>query len=525
VSGDGLDVAEQRLPAASTLALAVLGGGQARWLNDLGAMPGIATPRPAAGSIRAVLSAPLRSEGRTIGVLEAYGGERAAFGPEEAGLLSAFADATSIALDKTRAHEEIQRLLDAVQAREVELTAQNDELVAQAEQIQAQNEELASREAEFARLYESSQRQAAQMRAIIDATGDAIMVVDAHQHVSAVNPAFESLTGYTAADLTGHPCQFLLQAAKEDGQFLCASTCPFLHEKGDVLPAVDATVMTRDGRQVWVNVVYGPIYDVNGRPAAVVHAIRDISARRELERQKDEFLSTVAHDLKSPLTSIKGFAQLLRRRVAQRGGARDETQGLEVIENQTDRVADMVNHLLDLTRIQMGRLEIRHEPVALTQLAQRVVAQLQITTSGHELSVEAGKDDEVVGLWDAGYVERVLRNLVDNAVKYSPEGGKVTVLVQRTGGEALVAVRDEGIGIDKESLGKVFERYFRSPDARRGPQGLGLGLYVTKSLVEAHGGRIWVESALGWGSTFYFTLPLDRTSPQEHDSPTPPRSG
>lgn len=439
-----------------------------------------------------------------------------------------------------------QQLLEAqneeIQAQTEELSTQNEEIQAQAEELRAQNEalaehqrELAAKNAaveranrELARLYEVSRQQEARMRAIIEATADGLMVVDEQQRVVAVNPALEAITGFGHADLVGRTCKYLLATHTPEGQLICDTTCPFIHPAGLCPRSVDARVVTRDGRQVWVNVAYGVIYGPHGRPETVVHAVRDISARKELERQKDEFLSIVAHDLRNPLTAIKGHAQLLSHRARQEENRQDDLKRLQAIDAQVGRMVDLIGRLLDLTRIQMGRLELQLEPTDLVDLAQRVVEQAQLTTDRHQLllAVEVGS---LVGTWDRMYVERILVNLVDNALKYSPAGGQIRVNLQGAiatdgggswpGGLApcppaglpqwvVVSVADQGPGIAPEDQARLFERYYRAAGTQHRVRGLGLGLYITKGLVEAHGGQVWVESALGQGATFGCALPL-----------------
>jgi len=221
--------------------------------------------------------------------------------------------------ENERVTAQLRALVQDLSEKQELLESQNEELLSQAEEIQVQNDELFEHQRELerknaqieqanqelARLFELSQQQEARMRAIVDSTADGIMVVDGEHRVFTVNPALELLIGYYAEDLVGRTCKYLLDAHKGDGGYICESACPFLHPMGVGPSGVDATVTTRDGQQVWVNVAYGPIYGADGRVTAVVHAIRDISARKEVERLKDEFLGMVAHDLRTPLTSIR----------------------------------------------------------------------------------------------------------------------------------------------------------------------------------------------------------------------------
>jgi len=242
---------------------------------------------------------------------------------------------------------------------------------------------------------------------------------------------------------------------------------------------------------------------------------RLVRARAEAEaslRVRDETLAAISHDLRTPLTSIRAIAQLLKRRIA-RGMAipPDELdERLGRMEEQTVLMARMIDDLLDVARLEAGRpLELRREPCDLVALARRSVADVQRTTDRHRLRVVTG-DGEMVGQLDCQRLERVLLNLLTNAVKYSPDGGDVEVGVTRTGPVAVLAVRDSGIGIPAADLPHVFERFYRASNVGDQQRGTGLGLAAVQQIVEQHGGGISVASESGAGSTFTVRLPLDQ---------------
>ena len=219
------------------------------------------------------------------------------------------------------------------------------------------------------------------------------------------------------------------------------------------------------------------------------------------EQRRWDFVSFVSHELKNPLTSIRGFAQQMRRR------GEYSAEALDVILVQADRLDRLIDDLLDVSRLEAGRLRLRPRDVDLNVLVGQAVEQARALTRLHALTVVS--NGPVVGRWDADRLEQVMQNLLSNAIKYSPDGGEVLVEVGRREDEARVTVSDEGIGIEPDQLERVFERFYRAEDERaHGAQGMGIGLYVTRALVEAHGGRIWAESEAGRGSTFGFTLPL-----------------
>jgi signal transduction histidine kinase/GAF domain-containing protein len=247
-------------------------------------------------------------------------------------------------------------------------------------------------------------------------------------------------------------------------------------------------------------------------PAAIV-VHQDVTALKAAEQLKDEFISIAAHELRTPLAILSGFVQTLLNQTARGKGpplAEWQQQSLQGIDLATARLVDLAEDLLDVTRVQAGRLELQREPTDLVALARRVMARRQLTTKRHTLTLLTVLAHLVVHA-DPRRIEQVLSNLIGNAIKYSPEGGaiEVTLRADNETGEALLSVRDRGIGIPMHEQAQVFGRFARAGNAQAyGIRGAGLGLYLCRELVEAHGGRIWLESAEGQGSTFFVALPL-----------------
>jgi signal transduction histidine kinase len=245
--------------------------------------------------------------------------------------------------------------------------------------------------------------------------------------------------------------------------------------------------------------------------ALVVH--QDVSALKETEYLKDEFIGVVAHELRNPLGALKGFADMLTYQTAHGKGpalAEWQREALEEIEQATTRLDKLTEDLLDVTRLQAGRLALSRKPTDLVSLARQQVRQAQMSTERHILSFETSLSSLVVEI-DRGRIEQVLSNLLSNAVKYSPQGGpiEVTLRAEAEPRAALLSVRDQGIGIPVREQARLFGRFVRAENARATEiAGTGLGLYLSRELVEQHGGHLWFESAEGAGSTFYLTLPL-----------------
>ncbi|HEV2656565.1 MAG TPA: ATP-binding protein [Ktedonobacteraceae bacterium] len=247
-------------------------------------------------------------------------------------------------------------------------------------------------------------------------------------------------------------------------------------------------------------------------PAAlVVH--QDVTALKDAERLKDEFIGIAAHELRTPLAILKGFAQTLIVQTARGKGPELndwQMEALQGIDQATIRMVELIDDLLDVTRLQAGRLELHIEPVDIVAMLQRILKRQQITTEQHTLSLLTPLEHLVVQV-DPRRMEQVLNNLINNAIKYSPIGGNVEVTIEEDAARqvAIVSVRDFGIGIPVEQQARVFGRFVRADNARaHGIGGTGLGLYLCRELVERHGGRIWFESQEEEGSTFHITLPL-----------------
>jgi two-component system, cell cycle sensor histidine kinase PleC len=240
---------------------------------------------------------------------------------------------------------------------------------------------------------------------------------------------------------------------------------------------------------------------------------------KQLDHEKDEFISIVSHELKNPLASIKGYASLLQRRARKDSALESAVKGLEVIEQQVNRMSLLLDQLRDVSQIGMDRFMIDAEPLDIVELTQRIALDMQTTTTNHQFELDV-PDAPLMTEADEFRMSQVLGNLISNAIKYSPSGGKIDITVRRTddpphrplelsrGNWALVAVTDRGIGIPKEVQSRLFERFYRAPNTKGKISGMGLGLYITREIIQRHGGYMWLESVEGKGSTFGVALRL-----------------
>jgi signal transduction histidine kinase len=262
-----------------------------------------------------------------------------------------------------------------------------------------------------------------------------------------------------------------------------------------------------EGREVWLSMTG------YGFPGGTVYAFRDVTDERRLEEWQSEFIATISHEIRTPMASIYGAAQTLRRSDVDIG---DETREslLDVIYDEADRLARLVENILVTTRLQAERLEFLQSAVDAVDVAESVIRSLAgHAPEGVTLELDRPAAPPLV-VADADKLRHVLRNLVENAIKYSPEGSRIVVRLIPQERHLRIAVQDEGLGIPPHERAQIFERFYRvGAHARRGIAGTGLGLYISRELVRRMHGRIWVTSEEGEGSTFYIELPL--VDPQE----------
>jgi two-component system sensor histidine kinase VicK len=304
--------------------------------------------------------------------------------------------------------------------------------------------------------------------------------------------------------------------AEEDG-WLAASRClaervqdpSTVQEEGYRLMAVpvlgDAVFVTaRAGERPFSQEEQQVITNFAYQVGVAADNARLFDAQQEALKVKDQFLSIVSHELRTPLTTIKGYAQMLGRKL---DGDDEGQRFANTIDAQTGRLSRLVDDLLDVTRFTRGQFELTRERMNIVPVLRDVVQRFRLVAPRHsfEFELDPGPAE---GYWDHDRLEQVMNNLVSNAIKYSPDGGTITVGTRHDNGTIVVAVRDQGIGIPEEDQEHLFERFFRGKAEKADIKGLGLGLYVTRRIVEAHGGVIAVSSKPDEGSEFSFSLPL-----------------
>lgn len=355
------------------------------------------------------------------------------------------------------------------------------------------------------------------LRATFDSIAEGVIVVDLNKRVTAFNKRFLDIWGLTEEMMVDRDAERVLVRAASGVKHPEWFTSR-IRERFEPSEQVDVeTVELLDGRilerkslpQRMGRTIIGRVWsyrEVTAERRADAERERLLRDAQEAIRVRDDFLSIAAHELKTPLTPLKLHLQMLRRQGAEDDGA--PARHVDKSLMQVSRLTGLVNDLLDTSRIQEGRLTLKHGPVVLQELAQDVVSEMRLSSAHHRVEYEA-PDAPLVVLGDVDRLAQVLVNLMENAFKYSPSGGTVRVRMAREDCHAHVCVQDEGIGIPRDQQELLFERFFRARNAPiSGFGGLGLGLYICRDIVERHGGRLWVESELGHGSTFHFTVPL-----------------
>lgn len=296
---------------------------------------------------------------------------------------------------------------------------------------------------------------------------------------------------------------------------------PLPHPEPIAVRSLASTPVEEAGRRVGVLEIYSDVLHsftsdqielLSTLGAAASIALTNASLfeqQQEALRVRDEFITRASHELRTPLTTIRGLVDLLIRR-EQRGLSAD-LKALAIVKDQLKRMTTMINDLLDVANLSEGHLEIQPEHTDITAIARGVIAQVHDLSPRHQIQLDA--PERLIGYWDPHRLDQLLAKLISNAVKYSPGGGKVLVEIKPEGGNVHVTVRDFGIGIPEEDQSRLFKRFARASNVgSRRFSGMGLGLSISKEIVELHGGRIWVESRREQGSTFHFVLPLEAPS-------------
>jgi len=464
---------------------------------DLDAPDDLASPSSEIPSVATrigdFLNIPLTVESRIIGILSLFDEHEGTFDTDLLQLTTMIADYAAVALENVRLRERERALWD---------------------------------EAEHERH---------RLELIISSMAEGLLITNAQGAITSLNSSAQHLFALAEVDLRQKPptllrhlaattrVNWLLDFAEIVDQALAGNVV--LH-KELIAGAIGETV------PITLSISAAPLYDANQtvmRPIGVVAVLNDITSIKQIEKLKDEFVSIVSHELRTPLTAIKGYTQHLIRRIERRlREARQKQQStgplvelpesydlrsLNIVQSETEHLERLVSDLLDLSRVQWGELDLQYTSFYLADVLTERVRLAQVSAEQHAIYLDIQTQDSRI-VADQLRIGQVFGNILDNAIKFSPPGKQVKVKLQEQDDEYLISVIDQGIGVSPESFDHIFERFYRIRNfASRQYSGIGMGLFVAKAIVEAHGGHINFSSNQGGGSTFYFTLPLvPRTS-------------
>ena len=348
----------------------------------------------------------------------------------------------------------------------------------------------------------------AQLEAVLFAMAEGVMVTDAGGRIIHFNPAFTRLMGADTWCLNKRPIEVFRNAELQAAVDATLDTVT----PGEPVTGVNLT-LTRYDRTFQVNLTTVRTEHTYHGAVAVFH---DVTELRRLEQVRRDFVANVSHELRTPLTSIKGYTETLLD-----GAVEDvslATKFITSIQSHSARLEALVADLLQLSRIESGRLDVQFCPCSLEAIVQRVLTSLEDRLQGKHLSLTCKFLKAPPVRADEKLVELVLLNLIDNAIKYTPEGGSVTLRILSKQGQVELTVTDTGVGIPSEALSRIFERFFRVDRVRSREQGgTGLGLSIVKHTMDLLGGRVWVESKLGFGAAFSISLPTWDADPGQRE--------
>ena len=431
------------------------------------------------------LNIPLTVENRIIGMLSLFDEKVGTFDADLLQLTTMIADYAAVALENVRLHE---------------------------------RENALWREAELERM---------RLELIIGSMAEGLLITDEKGAITSLNKSGEQLLAEALTEfIPGVPLRKIAETSS-------TSWLPRLGEiisealAGRTVKSQEMVAGKEEGRvPLTLSISAAPLHDSNelsSRPLGVVAVLNDITSNKQVERLKDDFVSVVSHELRTPLTAIKGYTQHLVRRIERRlRKLRDDSEqvvpvtelpesydlrSLNIVQSQTEHLERLVNDLLDLSEVQWGQLNLHCETFYLADLLTESVRSVQASAEQHHISLEIKAHDTVVYA-DHARIGQVVGNILDNAVKYSPNGGQVSVFLQEEEENYIVSISDQGMGVSPEQFDHIFERFYRIQNtASQHFSGIGLGLYVAKAIIDRHGGQIWLSSNQGSGSIFHFTLP------------------
>ncbi len=438
-------------------------------------------------SIGDFLNIPLTVESRIIGMLSLFDEREGAFDTDLLQLTTMIADYAAVALENVRLRERQKAL------------------------------------------WEEAEHERNRLELIISSMAEGLLITDAFGVITSLNSSAQHLFSLADVNLQLKPHTSLRQLAASTQINWLLDFAEIVDQAlgGNIVMNQELTAGTNSETvPLTLSISAAPLYDISqnmSRPTGVVTVLNDITSIKQIEKLKDEFVSIVSHELRTPLTAIKGYTQHLIRRIERR--IREirnkqhsssmpielpenyDLRSLHIVQSETEHLERLVSDLLDLSRVQWGELDLQYTSFYLTDVLNERVRLAQVSAEQHTIQLDIQVQDSKI-MADQLRIGQAFGNVLDNAIKFSPPGKQVTVILKEKEDEYLISVIDQGIGINPESIDHIFERFYRIRGvANRQHTGIGMGLFVARAIVEAHGGSIGFSSNRDAGSTFYFTLP------------------
>lgn len=354
-------------------------------------------------------------------------------------------------------------------------------------------------------------------RVVLSSIGEGIVVLDQDSRVSLLNKAAETMIGWTVNEAVGKPWDVVAPLEDEKGNKIDKEkrATKRVMQANVVLTNDKNYYVRKDGSRFSVGTTAAPI-DIGGKVVGTVAVFRDITHDKAVDRAKSEFVSLASHQLRTPLSAIKWFSEMMLSGDAGQLTP-EQTEYTRNVYQSNERMIELVDGLLNISRIESGRIIVDPKPTDLGELVRQLISDLtgKIKEKKQNLVITVHPQLPMVNV-DPKLIRQVYMNLLTNSIKYTPEGGQVEVAVSTKDGMVLSRVTDSGTGIPQDDQSKIFGKFFRAGNAiRMEPDGTGLGLYLAKTIVDSSSGKLWFKSEENKGTTFWFTLPLSGMKPKE----------
>lgn len=359
-----------------------------------------------------------------------------------------------------------------------------------------------------AQLYTQVTTEKSRLDALLDSAADGIIIMGADHQIEKCNQAFARILRKDVSEIENQAHGDIIHwESLQQGNALEDAELSGWPLTANANLYVEGNLRRPEGDLVPVGITYAPLLSGEGKLINIIASVRDITHFREAEELKSVFVSIVSHELKTPVALIKGYVGTLRRKDV--SWESDIVQdSLQVIEDEADRLTELIENLLDASRLQAGGFSLNLAEIKIDKMAAEAAERVQSSTDQHQIITQfPGEFPSIVG--DQNRLEQVFYNLLENAVKYSPEGGEIRVSGQIRSKQIIICVQDQGSGISREDIPHIFDRFYRADDAAKKTQGAGLGLYLSRAIVEAHNGRIWIEPRSEKGTRVCFSIPRE----------------